>query len=172
MSRYLCDTSALVAAVSSWHEHHDRTCAEMERRKRGKEELVISAHSLAETYAVLTRLPAPHRLRATDAIALIESNWARHADRATDRRRDVERTAGSAAARHDRRADVRRAHRAGRAEGRSLHDHHLERTPLRSVRTEHRRAGSGIGGSLHGIGRSHGMIGPSGENDSVGLPSE
>ena len=75
MSRYLCDTSALVAAVSSWHEHHDRTCAEMERRKRGKEELVISAHSLAETYAVLTRLPAPHRLRATDAIALIESNW-------------------------------------------------------------------------------------------------
>ncbi len=75
MSRYLCDTSALVAAVSSWHEHHDRTCVEMERRKRGKEELVISAHSLAETYAVLTRLPAPHRLRANDAIALIESNW-------------------------------------------------------------------------------------------------
>ena len=75
MSRYLCDTSALVAAVSSWHEHHDRTCAEIERRQRGKEELVISALSLAETYAVLTRLPAPHRLRATDAIALIESNW-------------------------------------------------------------------------------------------------
>ena len=24
---------------------------------------------------MLTRLPAPHRLRATDAIALIESNW-------------------------------------------------------------------------------------------------
>ena len=76
MSRYLCDTSALVAAVSSWHEHHDRTCVEIERRKRGKEELVISAHSLAETYAVLTRLPAPHRLRATDAIDLIERNWA------------------------------------------------------------------------------------------------
>ena len=75
MSRYLCDTSALVAAVSSWHEHHDRTCAEIERREHGKEELVISAHSLAETYAVLTRLPAPLRLRATDVIALIESNW-------------------------------------------------------------------------------------------------
>ena len=75
MSRYLCDTSALVAAVSSWHEHHDRTCAEIERREHGKEELVLSAHSLAETYAVLTRLPAPHRLRAADAIALIESNW-------------------------------------------------------------------------------------------------
>ena len=75
MIRYLCDTSALVAAVSSWHEHHDRTCAEIERRKRGNEQLVVAAHSLAETYAVLTRLPAPHRLRAADAIALIERNW-------------------------------------------------------------------------------------------------
>ena len=75
MTRYLCDTSALVAAVSSWHEHHDRTCAEIERRKGSNEELVLAAHSLAETYAVLTRLPAPHRLRADDAIALIERNW-------------------------------------------------------------------------------------------------
>ena len=75
MTRYLCDTSALIAAVSSWHEHHDRTCVEIERRKRSNEELVIAAHSLAETYAVLTRLPAPYRLRAADAIALIESNW-------------------------------------------------------------------------------------------------
>ena len=75
MTRYLCDTSALVAAVSSWHEHHDRTCVEIERRERSNEQLVIAAHSLAETYAVLTRLPAPHRLRAADAIALIERNW-------------------------------------------------------------------------------------------------
>ena len=28
-----------------------------------------------ETYAVLTRLPAPYRLRAEDALSLIESNW-------------------------------------------------------------------------------------------------
>ena len=75
MTRYLCDTSALVAAVSSWHQHHDRTRAEIERRKGSNEELVLAAHSLAETYAVLTRLPAPHRLRADDAIALIEGNW-------------------------------------------------------------------------------------------------
>ena len=75
MIRYLCDTSALIAAVSSWHEHHDRTCVEIERRKRGNEQLVLAAHSLAETYAVLTRLPAPYRLRSADAIALIEQNW-------------------------------------------------------------------------------------------------
>ena len=36
---------------------------------------MLSSHSLAEAYAVLTRLPAPHRLRSADAIALLESNW-------------------------------------------------------------------------------------------------
>ena len=48
---------------------------EIERRERSNEQLVIAAHSLAETYAVLTRLPARHRLRAADALALIERNW-------------------------------------------------------------------------------------------------
>ena len=75
MTRYLCDTSGLIAAVSSWHEHHERTRSEIERRERSAEQLVVAGHSLAETYSVLTRLPAPHRLRADDAIALIESNW-------------------------------------------------------------------------------------------------
>ena len=75
MTRYLCDTSALIAAVSSWHEHHERTRSEIERRVRSDEQMVVAGHSLAETYSVLTRLPAPHRLRPDDAIALIESNW-------------------------------------------------------------------------------------------------
>ena len=75
MTRYLCDTNGLVAAVCSWHEHHDRTRAELERRADANEQLVLAAHSLAETYAVLTRLPAPNRLRAEDAITLIELNW-------------------------------------------------------------------------------------------------
>ncbi len=75
MTRYLCDTSALVATVCSWHEHHARTRVEIERRERTGEELVLAAHSLAETYAVLTRLPAPNRLRSGDALALLEANW-------------------------------------------------------------------------------------------------
>ena len=75
MSRYLCDTSCLVAAVCTWHEHHGRTHREIERRVAVGEELVLAAHTLIETYAVLTRLPAPYRLRAEDALSLIESNW-------------------------------------------------------------------------------------------------
>lgn len=47
----------------------------MDRRGRAGEELVLAAHSLAETYAVLTRLPAKNRLRSGDAIALLDANW-------------------------------------------------------------------------------------------------
>lgn len=75
MSRYLCDTSCLVAAISSWHEHHERTRAELDRRSKRGDELVLASHSLAEIYSVLTRLPTPHRLRASDALAAIEANW-------------------------------------------------------------------------------------------------
>lgn len=75
MTRHLCDTSVLVATVCSWHEHHERTLAELARRERAAEELVLSPHSLVEAYAVLTRFPAPHRLWSADAVALLESNW-------------------------------------------------------------------------------------------------
>jgi len=73
--RYLCDTSCLVATVCKWHVHHDRTVFELKRRNASPQELVLAAHSLAEAYAVLTRLPSPYRLRPRDAIELIETNW-------------------------------------------------------------------------------------------------
>ena len=74
-TRYLCDTNCLVAAVLSWHEHHERTREELERRHESGQELFLAAHSLAEIYAVLTRLPSPHRLRPSDAKSLIHANW-------------------------------------------------------------------------------------------------
>lgn len=75
MTRYLCDTNGLIASACSWHAHHKRTFAEVRRRVHVREELVLAAHSLAEVYAVLTRMPGPGRLRGNDAIALIEANW-------------------------------------------------------------------------------------------------
>lgn len=75
MSSYLLDTSCLVAAACAWHRHHDSTRREIERRVAAGEKLVLAAHSLAETFSVLTRLPEPHRLRPEDALALIEANW-------------------------------------------------------------------------------------------------
>jgi predicted nucleic acid-binding protein len=72
---YLLDTSCLVAAVCAWHQNHEVTLREIERRDAAGEKLVLAAHSLAETFSVLTRLPESHRLRPDDALALIEANW-------------------------------------------------------------------------------------------------
>jgi predicted nucleic acid-binding protein len=75
VSSYLLDTNCLVAAVCSWHGHHEAARREIERRHAAGQELILSAHSLAETFSVLTRLPEPHRLSPEDALALIEANW-------------------------------------------------------------------------------------------------
>jgi toxin FitB len=76
LSGYLLDTSCLVAAVCSWHERHEATRKELEKRRAAGDTAVLAAHSLAEAYSVLTRLPEPHRLRPEDALDVIEANWA------------------------------------------------------------------------------------------------
>ena len=49
------DTSAVVAAFASWHEHHAAA-----NRAIGSGVRLIE-HCALETYSVLTRLPPPHR---------------------------------------------------------------------------------------------------------------
>jgi predicted nucleic acid-binding protein len=75
MGSFLPDTSVMVATVCTWHEHHERAITEMERRLAERESLVIATPTLIEAYAVLTRLPPPHRLSPQDAIALIETSF-------------------------------------------------------------------------------------------------
>jgi predicted nucleic acid-binding protein len=75
--RFLPDTSCLVAAVCSWHEHHAATVEEMVRRARQREQMVAAAPALIEAYSVLTRLPPPYRLRPADALAAMEGSWSR-----------------------------------------------------------------------------------------------
>lgn len=52
------DTSVVVAAFASWHEHHD--CA----RRALDGGLRLIDHCALESYSVLTRLPPPHRSAA------------------------------------------------------------------------------------------------------------
>ena len=40
MTRFVPDTSCLVAAVCSWHEHHEATAEELARRSKRREEMV------------------------------------------------------------------------------------------------------------------------------------
>ena len=70
------DTSCVIAAVCAWHEHHAAAAHVIESRLSRGERLVVAAHVLAEAYAVLTRLPPPHRLAPSDAWTLIRTNFA------------------------------------------------------------------------------------------------
>lgn len=72
---FALDTSCMVAAVCTWHERHAATVTGIERRLDRGERLAIAAHALVETYSVLTRLPAPHRLTPADAWALVKANF-------------------------------------------------------------------------------------------------
>lgn len=65
----------MVAAVCSWHERHAAVAAEVERQLDAQGRLAIPAHALVEAYAVLTRLPAPHRVAPADAWALLSANF-------------------------------------------------------------------------------------------------
>ncbi len=60
--RVTCDTSVLVAALAAWHPWHDEAASVLAARVLG-----LPAHVMIETYSVLTRLPARHRV--TPAIA-------------------------------------------------------------------------------------------------------
>ncbi len=73
----------MVAAVCSWHEHHAAAVAEIEGRLERGEQIVAPGPALADAYAVLTRLPAPHKLSPSDAWALIEANFVIEAIAAT-----------------------------------------------------------------------------------------
>ncbi len=72
--RVLLDTNVLVASVVSPHEHHERAYAVLERVQSGSEEGFVSAHGLAEVYAVLTRLPVPFRHTPEQALLSVEEN--------------------------------------------------------------------------------------------------
>jgi len=49
------DSSVVIAAFASWHEHHAVARKALASRPR------LIAHAAVESYSVLTRLPPPHR---------------------------------------------------------------------------------------------------------------
>jgi predicted nucleic acid-binding protein len=65
----------MISAVCTWHVHHERAAQEIERRLREGETLVLAAPAMVEAYAVLTRLPPPHRISPADSWALLEGSF-------------------------------------------------------------------------------------------------
>jgi predicted nucleic acid-binding protein len=76
--RVFLDTSVLLAAVLRKHAAHERAFAVLERVQDAKDEGFIPAHSLAELYANLTKLPPPFRHSAEQALLSIEENVLKH----------------------------------------------------------------------------------------------
>src|SRR5262245_53702685 len=56
------------------HSDHQRARIWLEKAKNGDIEAIVSAHSLAEVYSVLTRMPRPLRVSTDAALRLIEHN--------------------------------------------------------------------------------------------------
>jgi predicted nucleic acid-binding protein len=76
--RIFLDTSVLVASVVKQHRDHERSFALLDRVQSGRDKGVISAHSLAESYATLTKLPPPFRHSPEQALLSIEENILKH----------------------------------------------------------------------------------------------
>ena len=68
------DTSVLVAAMVESHPHHERSLAWLRKARAGSIAWVVAAHSIAETYAVLTTLPVKPKISAALALRLIREN--------------------------------------------------------------------------------------------------
>jgi predicted nucleic acid-binding protein len=69
----------MVAALCAWHERHEWIIQQLDQRLDAGERLVVAAPALVETYAVLTRLPPPHRLSPIITRSLLEANLLDHA---------------------------------------------------------------------------------------------
>lgn len=70
----LIDTSTLIAAMLPDHVHHGESHAWLSRAKAGAFSFFVSGHSLAEVYAVLTRLPRSPRIKSDEALQMIQEN--------------------------------------------------------------------------------------------------
>ncbi|HXR07147.1 MAG TPA: PIN domain-containing protein [Candidatus Acidoferrum sp.] len=72
------DTSVLVAAVLEKYVSHIRAFAVLDRVQNGRDQGFVSAHSLAEMYCTLTKLPVPFRHSPEQALLNIEENVLKH----------------------------------------------------------------------------------------------
>ena len=68
------DATVLVAAVVAWHERHDAAASALESALARKA-LIVPAPALLDSFAILTRLPAQHRLTHADAFHLLRSSF-------------------------------------------------------------------------------------------------
>lgn len=82
------DTSVLVAASERSHPHHVQARPALLRVIVGKDKGFISAHSIAEIYAALTRLPVQPRIHPMEAARIVTENLVPNFDVVPVRKQD------------------------------------------------------------------------------------
>ena len=65
------DTSVVIAALLSWHEHHEVALPTVQQALAQPDGAILPLPALIESYSVMTRLPPPSRLAPQDAHALL-----------------------------------------------------------------------------------------------------
>jgi len=75
------DTSVVIAALLAWHESHESALRALVTSASALgSRLVVPAPALVEAYAVMTRLPASHRLAPANAIELLAGSFEKKAE--------------------------------------------------------------------------------------------
>jgi len=72
------DTSVLVAASEQGHPHYRQAWPALQRATARRDRGFMSVHSIAETYAALTRLPVQPRIHPAEAARIIKDNILPH----------------------------------------------------------------------------------------------
>lgn len=78
--RILMDSSVLIAGMVAVHPKYHAAFSWFKKVQSGEVLLVVSAHSLLECYAVLTKLPSIPKINPSMAMRLIETNIIKHAE--------------------------------------------------------------------------------------------
>lgn len=74
LSSTAVDATLLVAALLSWHEAHENAFASLSGLFADGNDVVLPVAALLEAYAIMTRLPASHRLSPADARTLLQGS--------------------------------------------------------------------------------------------------
>ena len=76
--KIFCDTSVLVAGCIRCHPHFNRAHPVLAAAVKRSGSFYCAAHSIAEMYAVLTRMPSQPRIHPADALKMIQQNVIAH----------------------------------------------------------------------------------------------
>jgi|SRR5436309_2146601 len=125
------DTSVLVASAVKGHVHHAPAHSALERLLRDKHRGYVSAHGLAEIYAVLTRAPFVPPVYPSEAWQILEQNILPHftlVELASKRLRRARKSVRGTGV--DGRAGLRLAPLSVRSEGELRADLHVQPSAL------------------------------------------